>query len=380
MNLIVRVAVVALVCCLGVPARAAGAPYEINVIASLTGPGAYIGKQDVDSLGALERLVNRQGGVRGTPIHFVFLDDQTNPQVSVQLANQIISKNVPIIMGPTITSTCRAVTPLVAQNGPLMYCLTPGVDPAKGGYQFSASISTRDYLSTFFAYARKRGLNRIAVLTSIDATGQVADDQITELAAKPEFKGLELVAREHFNNTDVSVAAQVSRIKASRPDVLVAWTTGPPLGTVLSGLQQSGFEAPVFTSTANQTHEQMKQYASLLPKELLFASLIYTTGGVASKNRTALNAFYQACREMGIKPDLQAGFAWDPALIVVDALKHVGLGASALQLRTYIEGLSGFMGIAGGYDFRGGDNRGVTATDTSMMRWDASKDNWIPLR
>jgi len=361
-------------------AGAQGTTHEVDVIAALTGPGAYIGKQDVDTLAAVERLVNKQGGVNGTPIHFTFHDDQTNPQISVQIATQLIAKGVPLIMGPSISATFRAVTPLVVQHGPVLYCLTPGVAPVRGGFQFSASIPTRDSTATVFDFLRKKQLHRLAILTSTDATGQDADTALDAVSGLTENRGIEIVAHEHFNNTDISLAAQMARIKAANPQILIAWSTGPPIGTVFTNIQQSGLDAPVVTTPANQTYQQMKQYATVLPKRLLFPSYLYTTGELPRANRAALEPFYQACTELGVKPDLQVGFAWDPTLIVVDALRHAGINATAEQLHAYIEQLHGFGGITGTYDFRDGNNRGVGASSSTMLEWDPSGNRFVPAR
>ena len=70
---------------------AAPTPYRIPVILSLSGPAAFLGKEQADSLRMLEDDVNRHGGVAGTPIHFDVADDQTSPQVAVQLANAIVA-------------------------------------------------------------------------------------------------------------------------------------------------------------------------------------------------------------------------------------------------------------------------------------------------
>jgi branched-chain amino acid transport system substrate-binding protein len=59
-------------------ARAAE-PYEINVILSLTGYAAFIGTQEAASLGALEAVENKNGGINGRPIKFVITDDASNP-------------------------------------------------------------------------------------------------------------------------------------------------------------------------------------------------------------------------------------------------------------------------------------------------------------
>src|ERR1700730_7526677 len=65
-------------------------PYELNVITSLTGPLAFVGETEVESLQLVEASVNRTGGIKGRSIHFVVYDDATNPQNAVQLLNQLI--------------------------------------------------------------------------------------------------------------------------------------------------------------------------------------------------------------------------------------------------------------------------------------------------
>src|ERR1700735_374498 len=106
------------------PARAAD-PYEINVILSLTGYVAFVGQTQLQSLKAMEAYVNKNGGIAGRPVSFVVADDQSNPQVTVALAPALIAKHVPIMLGPTGPDTCGAITPLAAQTGPLLYCVTP---------------------------------------------------------------------------------------------------------------------------------------------------------------------------------------------------------------------------------------------------------------
>src|ERR1700677_1016417 len=97
-----------------VPARAADpGPLVIYSVASLTGFGAFLGKAQQDTLARLEVSVNKTGGIKGRPIHFTIYDDQTNPQVAVQLVDQILAKNATILVGPTLTAPCLAVMPLV---------------------------------------------------------------------------------------------------------------------------------------------------------------------------------------------------------------------------------------------------------------------------
>jgi branched-chain amino acid transport system substrate-binding protein len=358
------------------PVSPAEAPYEINVILSFTGQGAFIGKTDHDMLVAYETMINKRGGIKGQPIHFVFGDDATSPQVAVQLANGLIAKNAPIILGPNITATCRAVMAVVT-NGPLNFCLSPGVHPAKGSYTYSVSVAAGDTVGVDLRYFRDRGWKRIARLTSTDATGQDADDNYSRLIALPENKELTTVADEHFNVTDISVAAQMARIKAAQPQVVIIWCTGTPLATALRAFADTGVDVPVFISNSNITVAQAKQYAAFIPKQYYTSApgfIVNLAPSPASKRAQA--DYFAAIGNAGIRNDYASGIAWDPAITVVDALRNLGTKATAQQLRDYIQHLSSFPGISGMYDFTDGSQRGLDEKSVLVMRYDPATENW----
>ena len=63
--------------------------------------------------------------------------------------------------------------------------------------------------------------------------------------------------------------------------------------------------------------------------------------------------------------------------IAVDALRHLGTNATADQIHDYVEGLHGFAGIQGVYDFRNGDQRGLGDAANALFRWDAVKNDFV---
>jgi hypothetical protein len=74
-------------------ASAAPAPYVIPVILNGTGANAYAGQTETAALHVFELYENKHGGLNGRPIHFEIYDDQTEPRVAVQLANQVLAAN-----------------------------------------------------------------------------------------------------------------------------------------------------------------------------------------------------------------------------------------------------------------------------------------------
>lgn len=361
---------------LGSPAQGAD-PYDINVILPLTGGGAFIGQTHQRTLRVLEALENKAGGIDGRPIHFNFLDDQTNPSVTVQLATGLIGKKVPVVLGSSLSAMCRAIAPLFATNGPLNYCLSPAIYPERGSYVYTTSVSTRDLLYATVRYFREKGWTRIAMLATTDASGQDGVNDLHDALTFPENKNVTLVAQERYNPSDVSATAQASRIKAANPQALIVWAPGTPFGTALHAISEVGLDVPVASTSANMVDAQLKGYAGFGPKMLVFAGLTYAANMAPSPAvGAAQRQFDAALKDAGINVDLQSGLIWDTAKIVVDALRHVGPNATAEQLRSYINGITSYPGITGVYNFAAVPQRGVAIDDVVMIRWDFSSSQW----
>jgi branched-chain amino acid transport system substrate-binding protein len=363
----------------GLAAASAAETYDINVILPLTGGGAFLGKAEQQALQQYEKAVNANGGLHGKPLNFVFHDDQTSPQVAIQLANQVKLANPPVVLGSALVALCNATAPLM-KNGPVLYCLSPGIYPPAGGYTFSSSISTRELAGALLRYAGRRGWRKIALITSTDATGQDAYKQIKGLIGAGDHKDIELIAEAQFNPAEVSASAQVEKLKGAGPDLLIAWSSGGPIGTVFKAIRDAGLNIPIATTDGNMTYAQMSQYEAFLPKELYIPSpnwLKAPEGNAPENVMAAKETFFKAFEGTDIKPDGPATFAWDPALLVVEALKSLKPGATAADLRAYLSNLKGFAGINGVYDFAAVPNRGLSESSVIVTRWDATAKTWI---
>ena len=356
--------------------------YDINVILPLTGGASFLGKAEQTALQLAEPLINKAGGVQGQPVHFVFYDDQSNPQTAVQLTNRVAASKPAVLLGSSLVGACSAMAPLM-QDGPAMYCFSPGIHPPAASYVFTSSVSTIDLTDALLRYFRLKGWTRIAFMTSADATGQDAEHGLNEAAARPENKDITVVERAHFNITDVSVAAQIEHIKAANPQALVAWSTGTPIATVFKGILQAGLDIPIGTTSGNMTYAQMTQYAGFLPKQLYMPTSEWVQHkGVITLDpavETAQQRFFDTFAAANVKPDLGATLAWDPMLIVIDSLQHLGPNATAQQVRDYIGALKGFAGINGIYDFPKNPQRGLGVQAAIVTLWSPTAQTWQPV-
>jgi branched-chain amino acid transport system substrate-binding protein len=367
----------AIVFCLALTWRATAAePYVITVILPLTGANAFVGNEEREAFGVLESTANRGGGVRGRSIRFAILDSQSSPQLAVQLTGQVLANHPSVILGDSGNSTCTAMAPLIA-GGPVHFCFSNGFRPVAGGNSYVIGASPPQQAAAFLTYARARGWRRIAAINGNDATGDSAQAALLGELAKPENHDLNAVSVERFNANDISVGAQLAKIRASGAQVLITYSAGTAFGVVLHGLHDAGLDLPVFASQGNLSYVEMKEYFENLPRALYFVSgplpaegQPLEDGPLKSTDLAYLNAF----RRQGIKPDWGHAVAWDTGAVVLTALRARGLDATPADLRTYINALHGVPALQGELDFRTGTMRGVS--DLRVLAWDRAHATW----
>jgi branched-chain amino acid transport system substrate-binding protein len=361
-------ALLAVVSLLGA-APATGTPVTIDVILPLTGGQAFSGAIHAQTIGVYERYVNANGGINGRPVHFDIHDDKSSPLVDVQLTNQIVAAKAPVLLGSSYQAGCLAESPILG-NSTVAYCLSPGLNPKQANI-FSAAVSTNYIVPAIYKFMRDRGYKKIAVITSIDATGQSHDVLSQVTMDRPDFKNMSIVAYEHFSPADLSVSAQIARIKSQNPQGIVVVATGNAFATVLRSMHDTGLDIPVITSAVNMNENELKQYEPFLPKELVFNSTLFYARPQDRKGavRAAVDEFYAGYKMAGINPSPEAT-SWDPAKIVVAALRALGPSATGEQVAAYIAGLHDFAGSSGLYDFRTGDHHGLSDADIVWVKYE----------
>jgi branched-chain amino acid transport system substrate-binding protein len=375
-SLIARV-VGALVTICGAVASAAPNPYTIDVIINETGANAFTGQTEMQAIQLYEKLANSQGGINGTPVHFQFYDDETDPKIAIQLANQVLANHPAVILGSGQTATCAAIAPLM-ENGPVDYCFTSGYTPKSRGYVFSANAGLHYIVPANFQFALGKGWTRVGWVTTTVASGQAADEEQKYAMSLPQYRSMKIVSFESFNPTDLSVNAQVTRLKEANPQVVMTPASGPGFALLMRTMHDAGLNVPVIASSANLHPEQLKPLAAILPAQLYFNGLIYYARDTLKPGplRSAMDTFFAAYKASGETLTPDSGQGWDPPLIIVSALRKLGTNATAQQLRDYILNLHDFAGVNGMYDFRGGDPHGLDQNAIIFVQWNATTNDF----
>lgn len=359
--------------------RGAGAadPFEIDVLLPMTGSASFYAVAEQQSLHIIEQTVNKAGGIGGRPLKFVLNDDQSDAKVDVQLAGEILAKHPAVLLGPALTAQCNAIMPLVT-SGPATWCFTPGPRPVSGGYVFAFGADTSHTSAVSLRYLKARGITRIAMISSTDASGQDGEKSVDAAATA---NAIQILDQEHFNPSDLSVTAQLARIKSANPQAIVVWTTGTPFGTVLRAIQELGIDVPIVSTNGNITYPQMRQYQAFLPKDLWFPGAAFLDPARLSDRDVvaAVKTFNDGIALQGGKPDWGNNNCYDGARLFVDALRKIGPNATSEQVRAYVASVQKWPGINGRYDFVKEPQRGLGDDSIVMVRWNPTSGSWTAL-
>jgi branched-chain amino acid transport system substrate-binding protein len=373
-------AAAALLAALPYAGAAQSQPIEIPFVGPLTGPAAFVGQTEAKGLGIFEDVINKAGGINGRPLKIDVQDDQTNPAVTVQLVSRIVAQRKAVMIGPVVAASVLAAMPLL-KEGPVSVCFSPAVHPDDGSYVFTPYASTLDLAIATAHYVKKRGWKKIAFIFTTDANGADGEKVMTQAFAAPDYKDIRIVDIEHFAPADLSVSAQLIKIKGAEPDAVYVYSTGAPAATAIKGMREAGIELPVLTLWSNAGSAQLNAFKPYMPKELLIPGpppMVPADQFPRGRLRDQATAYYKQFDAAGVKPDVLNAAAWDAAGLVVSALRRLGPNATAAQMREYIAGLRGYTGVSGTFDFKDIPQRGLDwKSGVLMARWDPARDSLV---
>jgi branched-chain amino acid transport system substrate-binding protein len=318
------------------------------------------------------KKINAEGGINGRPLQLVIADDEGDPTKAAIIAKRFIeSDKVTAIIGPTRTDTGMAAKPTIEQmKVPTFMCVggDPVVTVAPFRWTFKSPQRTSVAVKKTYDYMKKRGFQKMAIITSADGFGRDGKNWLEKLA--PEY-GLKIITGESFQATDNDMTAQLIKIKATSPEAIVCWTIGKAGSIVAKNAKQLAIQVPLF-----QCHGLPDPLYIKLAGEASEGNIMPSTKLIVASQLPASDPqkkiilefirlytdVYQYDRQFPI--NTHSGYAWDAIYIVANAMKKVGTDNE--KLREAIENTKGYVGISGIYNLTAEDHNGL-GTDSMVM-------------
>ncbi len=343
-------------------------PIKIGAFFALSGPAAFIGTPTKLVAQMAVDQINKEGGINGRPIQLVFGDTEGDPTKAVAIAKKFIYVDkVVAIIGPTRTGTGMAVKRLVEQAH-VPTIMTVGGDPViMGGkfgsykYVFKTPQRSSTAVKRIYMYLQKKGIKKIALLTSSDGFGRDGRRWLTKLA--PQY-GLEIVAQESFNPRDTDMTTQLSNIRTKGPQAIVCWTIGPAGSIVAKNVKQLGIKVPLVQCHGLPGPKYVELAGDAANGNIMPSTKLMAWQQLPDKDPQKpviarfvhlYNDVYHYNKDFPI--NTHSGYAWDALMILSGALNKAGPDRE--KLRDAIEETKGYVGISGIYNITPQDHNGL---------------------
>jgi len=347
-------------------------PIKLGAFFDLTGPSAAIGTPTKLVAEMVVKKINGEGGINGRLLQMVVADDEGDPTKAAIIAKKFIeSDKVVAIIGPTRTDTGMASKPIVEQmKVPTFMCVggDPVITVPPFKWTFKSPQRTSVAVKKTYDYMKKKGIQKIAVITSADGFGRDGKNWLDKLA--PDY-GLKIIAGESFQPTDSDMTAQLVKIKAASPESIICWTIGKAGSIVAKNVKQlaiksplyqcHGLPDPIYIKLAGEAAE-----GNIMPStKLLVANYLPDTDPQKKIILEFIRLYKEVYKyESQFPINTHSGYAWDAIYMVANAMKKAGTDNE--KLREAIESTKGYVGISGIYNITPEDHNGL-GTDSMVM-------------
>ena len=346
----------------------AAEPYRVGAAFAITGPAAWLGEPERNTVKMMEEEINAQGGINGHPLEVIVEDTVGDEAKAVMVVNKLINRDdVLAIVGPSRSGTTMAVIPIVEKaQVPLISCAAAEsiVKPIRK-WVFKTPQKDSDAVVRIYEKMKKMKISRIAIITATEGFGMEGRNQLLKLA--PEM-GITIVADETYGPKDTDMTAQLTKIKGMDAQALVNWSIVPGQITVIKNKRQLGMTMPMFQSHGFG-NIKYAQAAGEAAEGVLFPAGRLLVADFLPQNhpQKALLMKYKKDYEARFKADVSTfgGHAYDALNLVVAALRKVG--PDRAKIRDFIEQQKNFVGTGGIFNYSPEDHTGLNKDAFDMI-------------
>lgn len=358
------------------------ADLKVGVITSLSGPVAALGVPYGKGIEAAQAF---KPTVAGHKVQVIVLDDASDPAVAARNARKLVNEeHVDLLIGTSGVPGALAIAAVARETKTPLISPTPVTVPADdNGWTVTVSQPFPLMVSAVVEKMKASGVKRVAYIGFSDALGDLTLDALQK-AAQPA--GIEVVANERYARGDSSVAGQVLKLMAARPDAVFAGNSGTPGALPFIALQERGFKGQIYGTHGLVTADFVRVVGAsgnglLAPSGPVMVADQLPADNPIRKVALEYRAAYQKVHG-SLPTDAFSGYTFDAWLVFADAAARAaaasraepGTPAFRQALHDAIGQTRELVGTHGVFNFKPGDPYGVDKRAAVVIRLD--KGQW----
>ncbi|MGE5338604.1 MAG: branched-chain amino acid ABC transporter substrate-binding protein [Gemmatimonadota bacterium] len=309
-------------------AAKAAAPAEtivkIGHVAPLTGAIAHLGKDNENGARLAIDEINAAGGIKAGDktfkLELVAEDDKADPKEGTIAAQKIVDSGAVAVVGHLNSGTSIPASKIYADAN--MTQISPSATNPKlteQGFKTTFRVVANDnqqgaVLANYAANEMKA--KTIAIVDDRTAYGQGLADVVEKVAKE---KGLKVVAREFTNDKATDFNAILTKIRATKPDVVMYGGMDATAGPMAKQMKQLGIKAHLLAGDGVCSPEFIKlagDAANMLTCSMAGEAVEKLARGEEFKTK------YKA--KFGTDVQVYSPYSYDAVYVIADAIKRAG--------------------------------------------------------
>jgi len=222
---------------------------KLGLVAAMSGQSAKSGEAIVRGLSVAIDEINAKGGVLGKQVELIVRDDESNPAKGVVAARELVQREKVVgLFGGLDTPVSMAIVPFANQaKVPFMGVWAAGTPITRNGAaeNYVFRVSAVDVLvdKALLAYAiKKYNAKKPGMILINNSWGESNEAGLKAALAE---KNMNYVGIEKFQDADVDVVPQLTRLKEAGADVLFMVANVAPSSQVVKSLDRMGWDVPI---------------------------------------------------------------------------------------------------------------------------------------
>ena len=314
------------------PTLAADCDITVGLVMELTGPAGEYGQAGAKSVEMAFRDINDAGGVNGCKVVADTRDSQSQGNVAVDQATQLVNiKKVPVIIGGIISSVSIPILTSVTAPAGVVQVSPASSSPTltelgrsgKTNGVFFRTITSDALQGTAAAkFAMDQGLKKIAI---INVNNDFGVNMVKEFSTAYQKLGGTITSTTPYNEKQSSYASEASAAMAGEPDALYLVST-PVDGATIARAWVSGGGKQTFLLNDGMNS---KDFIESVGAQYLENAYGTSSGTSPTASTEYFNGNYEAFSG-GISPSAPAADrSYDAGAIVALAIAKAGKADAA---------------------------------------------------
>jgi branched-chain amino acid transport system substrate-binding protein len=319
-----------------IPVRAAE-PIMIGSVLDLTGPVGPLGEYAKRGIDIAVAEVNAAGGVKGRPLELVSLNSESRPDLASSLGVRLAGQsNVVTMIGGSFGAAQLALSAVAAKQKIPLVTPTGVVNQSQRSakYTFFTLVSFDDAAKMMLDYAKRHNWTKLGLIRLEREYGELGSKFLNEFA--PQY-GVKIVAEERGADGDRDFTAQLTKIRAAKPDFMIVWFANPGGSLVLKNMRQLAIKLPVLAPISMDSAATVKLAGSAAEGLILTSQIAGSE--VLPRQKKFADAYAKAYPSTP-HPNTFEAIGYDLVKIVVAALEKSGEPYTREKIRAALNTLN----------------------------------------